>query len=140
MYSIFSWQSSAAIRLSLCIIAASPRFLRTIPSLTYNSLFELCSIQPRLRGILRLVSCAKAFSFFTAMPYTRLASNAVRNMVICNRQAQASLSIGTLTAMLLGYKRPSYLRSMERLSADDETIKLLDSSIPNVKAYISNYI
>ncbi len=55
-------------------------------------------------------------------------------------QAKASLSIGTLTSMLLGYKRPSYLRSMERLSADDETIKLLESAIPNDKAYISDYI
>ncbi|MDL2229469.1 GNAT family N-acetyltransferase [Treponema sp. OttesenSCG-928-L16] len=52
----------------------------------------------------------------------------------------AALSIGTLTAMLLGYKRPPYLHSMKRIEADAETIALLERIIPREKPSISDYI
>lgn len=50
------------------------------------------------------------------------------------------LSIGILTAMLMGYKRPSYLRRIERLEASDAAVTLLESIIPKEKAYFSDYI
>lgn len=50
------------------------------------------------------------------------------------------LSIGILTAMLMGYKRPAYLRRIERLEASDAAISLLESVIPKEKAYFSDYI
>lgn len=50
------------------------------------------------------------------------------------------LSIGTLTAMLMGYKRPAYLRRIERLEAGDAAVSLLESVIPKEKAYFSDYI
>ncbi|MBC3888078.1 GNAT family N-acetyltransferase [Acetobacterium paludosum] len=50
------------------------------------------------------------------------------------------LNIGILTTMLLGYKRPTYLRKIERLAANDKTITLLENIIPNDKIYFSDYI
>ena len=51
------------------------------------------------------------------------------------------LSIGTLTTMLLGYKRPSYLLDMEYLqNASNETINILEDIIFDKKPYISDYI
>ena len=50
------------------------------------------------------------------------------------------LNIGILTTMLLGYKRPTYLRKIERLTANDKTITLLENIIPNDKIYFSDYI
>lgn len=50
------------------------------------------------------------------------------------------LSIGMATCMLMGYKRPAYLRSIERLAADNKTVALLERMIPTGKAYFSDYI
>lgn len=49
------------------------------------------------------------------------------------------LSIQTLTAMLMSYKRPSYLYRIERIEADSKTIKQLDDIIPSQNAYFSDY-
>ncbi len=53
---------------------------------------------------------------------------------------RASLSIGTLTAFLLGYKRARDLARLEMLQADEATLKLLDSMVIHEKPYISDYI
>ena len=52
---------------------------------------------------------------------------------------RATLSIQTLATMLLGYKRPSYLRAIERLDADETSIDILEDIIPEGKAYFSDY-
>ncbi|ANZ43838.1 GNAT family N-acetyltransferase [Cloacibacillus porcorum] len=52
----------------------------------------------------------------------------------------ASMSIGTLTTLLLGYKRASELAELERIEADRETIKFLDNAVIHKKPYISDYI
>ena len=57
----------------------------------------------------------------------------------CGTQYYATLSIQTLTTMLLGYKRPSYLRAIERLDADEASIDILEDIIPEGKAYFSDY-
>ena len=49
------------------------------------------------------------------------------------------LDIQTLVTMLLGYKRPLYLRSINRLSANDESIDKLEEILPEGKAYFSDY-
>ena len=53
---------------------------------------------------------------------------------------KASLSIGTITTLLLGYKRASELAKIERIEATDETIRLIDNAIIECKPYISDYI
>lgn len=53
---------------------------------------------------------------------------------------RVTLSIGTLTCMLLGYKRPAYLHKMEMLEADGETLSLLEQVILPEKPAISDYI
>ncbi|MBU4437972.1 MAG: GNAT family N-acetyltransferase [Acetobacterium sp.] len=53
---------------------------------------------------------------------------------------KVKLEIGILTAMLLGYKRPTYLKQIERIEADKKTVSILESIIPNVKIYFSDYI
>lgn len=53
---------------------------------------------------------------------------------------RVELEIGILTTMLLGYKRPTYLRRIERLVADDKTITLLENIIPSDKVYFSDYL
>ena len=49
------------------------------------------------------------------------------------------LDIQTLATMLLGYKRPLYLRSINRLKANDESIDKLEEILPEGKAYFSDY-
>ncbi|TLD96061.1 GNAT family N-acetyltransferase [Helicobacter jaachi] len=49
------------------------------------------------------------------------------------------LDIQTLSAMLLGYKRPLYLRSIGRLEASDNAINKLEEILPEGKAYFSDY-
>ena len=45
-------------------------------------------------------------------------------------EAESKMNIGTLTAMLIGYKRPSYLRKIERLKGSDLVLGLLERVIP----------
>ncbi|CAM4484971.1 GNAT family N-acetyltransferase [Paenibacillus tarimensis] len=51
----------------------------------------------------------------------------------------ASCDIQTLTAMLLGFKRPSMLSAAGRLSAGEETIKLLELLIPKRTTYLTDF-
>lgn len=51
-----------------------------------------------------------------------------------------ALSIGTLSALLMGYKRPAYLREIGRLETDGATMDLLERLVPEEKAYISDYM
>ena len=48
-------------------------------------------------------------------------------------------NIGTLTTMFMGYKRPTYLRRVERLRAGDEAIRILEDIIPIEQPYFSDY-
>ena len=48
-------------------------------------------------------------------------------------------NIGTLTTMLMGYKRPTYLRRVERLKAGDEAVRILEDIIPIEQPYFSDY-
>ena len=48
-------------------------------------------------------------------------------------------NIGTLTTMFFGYKRPTYLRRVERLHAGDEAIRILEDIIPVEQPYFSDY-
>ena len=47
--------------------------------------------------------------------------------------------IQTLTAMFYGYKRPTYLRRVERLVAGDEAVRILEDIIPIEQPYFSDY-
>ncbi|MBO1306828.1 GNAT family N-acetyltransferase [Enterococcus sp. 669A] len=49
------------------------------------------------------------------------------------------LTIQTLTCMLMNYRRASYLARIERLEADQETIQLLEETLPDMEAYFSDY-
>ncbi|RDU66797.1 GNAT family N-acetyltransferase [Helicobacter didelphidarum] len=49
------------------------------------------------------------------------------------------IDIQTLTTMLLGYKRPLYLREIGRLNTNDHIINLLEEILPEGKAYFSDY-
>jgi predicted acetyltransferase len=51
----------------------------------------------------------------------------------------ASLDIQTLTTMLLGYKRPTYLATIGRLTGDEETVELLENLIERQTPYFSDY-
>ncbi|CEM62709.1 GNAT family N-acetyltransferase [Treponema phagedenis] len=52
---------------------------------------------------------------------------------------EVTLSIQTLCTMLMGYKRPSYLRRIERITANDDAIDLLEDIIPVEQPYFSDY-
>ncbi|MCD2255289.1 GNAT family N-acetyltransferase [Lactobacillus sp. CC-MHH1034] len=49
------------------------------------------------------------------------------------------VDIQTLTAMLMSYRRPSYLASIERLQASKNAIKYLENIIPIETPYFSDY-
>lgn len=53
---------------------------------------------------------------------------------------EASMSIGTLTTLLLGYKRAPDLALLDRIEASRETIELLDDVLIRKKPYISDYL
>lgn len=53
---------------------------------------------------------------------------------------QVDLDIGTLTALLLGYIRPSALVKLEKLQVTPKTLALLEDILIDQKAYISDYI
>lgn len=50
-----------------------------------------------------------------------------------------SFDIPTLTTMLMGYKRPSYLKQVGRIDCDEATIDLLEHLIIREKPYFSDY-
>ena len=50
------------------------------------------------------------------------------------------MSIGTLTTLLLGYKRASELAKLERITASDAALRLLDNALIAEKPCISDYI
>ncbi|WP_036745680.1 GNAT family N-acetyltransferase [Paenibacillus sp. UNC451MF] len=47
--------------------------------------------------------------------------------------------IGTLTAMLMGYQRPTFLHEIERLQGDQESVRLLESIIPKAQTYLPDF-
>lgn len=49
------------------------------------------------------------------------------------------LDIQTLTTMLMGYKRPTYLAKIERIRTDRRTLRLLEEIIPDGQPYFSDY-
>lgn len=50
-----------------------------------------------------------------------------------------SLDIQTLTTMLMGYKRPTYLYNNDRIDMDYHLLKTLETLIPPDKPYFSDY-
>jgi len=50
-----------------------------------------------------------------------------------------SLDIQTLTAMTMSYRSPYYLKSIERLDADDDTVKTFEQIMPQEQPYFSDY-
>ncbi|WP_413300889.1 GNAT family N-acetyltransferase [Bacillus sp. 1P10SD] len=50
-----------------------------------------------------------------------------------------SVDIQTLTTMLLGYKRPSYLSKIGRLASDEQTVEILEDLIDRQIPYFSDY-
>lgn len=56
-----------------------------------------------------------------------------------SRKEGIYIDIPTLTTMMLSYKRPTELKRIERISASEEDIKLLEKIIPNEKTWFSDY-
>ena len=48
-------------------------------------------------------------------------------------------NIQTLTTMFFGYRRPTYLRRIERLDADAEAVRILEDILPIDQPYFSDY-
>ncbi len=57
----------------------------------------------------------------------------------CTEGLNVTLSIRTLCTMLMGYRRPSYLRRIEKITACDTAIRLLEGIIPLEQPYFSDY-
>ncbi|GGG27087.1 GNAT family N-acetyltransferase [Paenibacillus abyssi] len=54
-------------------------------------------------------------------------------------RADATCDIQTLTAMLLGYKRPSTLQALQRLHANEQVVALLERAIPHKATYLMDF-
>lgn len=50
-----------------------------------------------------------------------------------------SCGIGTLSAMLMGYQRPSFLYEIERLQGDERAARLLEAIVPHRQTYLPDY-
>ena len=55
------------------------------------------------------------------------------------RGERVECDIQTLTAMFYGYKRPTYLKRVERLDASDDAVRILEDIIPIELPYFSDY-
>ena len=55
------------------------------------------------------------------------------------RGERVECDIQTLTAMFYGYKRPKYLKRVERLDASDDAVRILEDIIPIEQPYFSDY-
>ncbi|MCM3631807.1 MULTISPECIES: GNAT family N-acetyltransferase [Paenibacillus] len=55
------------------------------------------------------------------------------------KQNEDSISIQTMTTMLLGYKRPEYLRKIGRIKCAPETLDLLEDAIEQHTPYFSDF-
>ena len=53
----------------------------------------------------------------------------------CNDQ----VTIQTMTAMLMGYKRPCYLAKIGRLTTSEDMIDMLEDAIEQSAPYVSDY-
>ena len=51
----------------------------------------------------------------------------------------ARLSIRALTAMLMGFRRPSFFHALQQLETDARTLALLEDIIPDTQPYFSDY-
>lgn len=49
------------------------------------------------------------------------------------------LDIGTLTAMLMSFRKPSYFHLIERMRTDPRTLAVLESAVPQSIPYFSDY-
>lgn len=56
-----------------------------------------------------------------------------------NEHCRDFIDIQTMTTMLMSYKRPSYLKKIERMKTDFETVSMLENSIEQTKPYVSDY-
>jgi len=72
--------------------------------------------------------------------FTILINNGKGEFINKQSKYKVTLTIGTLTTLLLGYKRASELARIERITASDETIRMIDNAIIECKPYISDYI
>lgn len=50
-----------------------------------------------------------------------------------------TLNIGTLTALLMSFRSPTYFSKIEHLTTDITTLRLLEQIIPNKQPYFSDY-
>ncbi|MDL2284809.1 GNAT family N-acetyltransferase [Oxalobacter sp. OttesenSCG-928-P03] len=63
-----------------------------------------------------------------------------RNVISSEPQGPSvKLTIQTLSSLLMNYRSASYFADLERIEADAETIKMLESVIPNQEPYFSDY-
>jgi len=60
-------------------------------------------------------------------------------LVPSEEQPDVIVTIQTLTTMLLGYKRPSYLAAIGRLSCNELTVEILENLIERETPYFSDY-
>lgn len=52
---------------------------------------------------------------------------------------EIALSINTLSAMLMSYRRPTYFQKIERINVNSKTLALLEEVIPRSQPYFSDY-
>ena len=57
----------------------------------------------------------------------------------CHSGHRIALDIQTLTTMLMGYKRPTYLYNNDRIDMDYHLLKTLEALIPPDRPYFSDY-
>ena len=55
------------------------------------------------------------------------------------RGVRVRCDIQTFTTMFFGYRRPTYLRRVERLEGNDDAVRILEDIIPIEQPYFSDY-
>ena len=67
-------------------------------------------------------------------------SNGERTLLESEPSHKVTLSIATLTTLLLGYKTAAKLYKLGRITANEQTILMLDDALLHEMPYISDYI
>lgn len=69
----------------------------------------------------------------------RISKNGQGQVQKLTEPCRDSISIQTMTAMLMGYKRPNYLAKIGRIQTDESIIDMLEDSIEQQIPYVSDY-
>lgn len=106
----------------------------------FAAFIEQYRFEADANGIALTFNVIDPFLEWNNRSFTLEIKNGIGRLTSKKTRYEASLSIGSLTTLLLGYKSAPDLLALDRIEASSETIELLDDVLTRKKPYISDFI